>query len=68
MFMGTSCVVLSIKNIKTRASRANFDINGGNVAKYRNVAGRGIISDCLVLKHMDQIIKGVFQITVIYMF
>ena len=48
--MGTSCVALSIKNIKTRASREMtsrnkikiFDFNGGQVAKHWNVAGRGI--------------------------
>ena len=51
-FMGTSWVALSIKNIKTRASREMtsrrqifkiFYFNGeGNVAKHWNVAGRGI--------------------------
>ena len=50
--MGTSWVALSIKNIKTRASREMtshtkkkinfFDFNGVNVAKHWHVAGRGI--------------------------
>ena len=44
--MGTSCVALSIKNIKTRASREMTSRKkwggGGNVAKHLNVAGRGI--------------------------
>ena len=46
--MGTSLVALSIKNIKTRASREMtsrknnkiFDFNGVNVAKHWHVAGR----------------------------
>ena len=46
LFMGTSLVALSIKNIKTRAvremkSRKNikiFDFNGVNVAKHWHVA------------------------------
>ena len=49
-FMGTSWVAISIKNIKTRANREMtsqtnikiFDINGVNVAKHWDVAGRGI--------------------------
>ena len=48
--MGTSWVALSIKNIKTRASREMtsrknikmFYFNLGDVAKHWNVAGRGI--------------------------
>ena len=48
--MGTSYVALSIKNIKTRASREMtsrkniqvFYLNGMNVAKHWHVAGRGI--------------------------
>ena len=55
--MGTSWVALSIKNIKTRASkemtsRKNIKIfyfNGVNVAKHWHVAGEVFaISDCLV--------------------
>ena len=50
IFMGTSWVALSIKNIKTRASREMtsrkniqiFDFNGVNVAKHWHVTGRGI--------------------------
>ena len=43
--METSCVALSIKNIKTRASRemtSRKKWGGGDVAKHWNVAGRGI--------------------------
>ena len=54
--IGTSCVAVSINNIKTQASREmtsrkNIKIvyfNGVNVAKHWHVAGRGICSDCLV--------------------
>ena len=50
LFMGTSWVVLSIKNIKTRGSRQMtsrknikiFYFNGVNVAKHWHVAGWGI--------------------------
>ena len=55
--MGTSWVALSIKNIKTRASREMtsrknikiFDFNGvNNIDKHWHVAGRVFaISDCL---------------------
>ena len=58
--MGTSWVSLSIKNIKTEASREMtsvtsrknikiFDFNGVNVAKHWHVVGEVFaISDCLV--------------------
>ena len=58
VFMGTSWVAVSIKNIKTRASsemtsRKNikiFDFNGVNIAKQWHVAGEVFaISDCLVV-------------------
>ena len=50
-FMGTSWVVVSINNIKTRANRENikiFDFYGVNVAKHWHVAGEVFaFSDCL---------------------